>query len=82
MLYTKEELEMAEKNGTIDDLYGEIVHYRLRKPYPQPVMEATVNNFLSDPDNAQYKADFVAMQECRAKIKAEVKEEIKAVLYG
>ena len=36
MLYTKEELQMAEKNGTIEELYGEMVNDCICKKYPFP----------------------------------------------
>ena len=48
----------------------------MREKYSQSAVEAIINNYLSDPENEEYKAEFAALQtyreECKDKAKAEV----------
>lgn len=54
--------------------YGELVERLLRKRYSQSQVEAIINNYLDDSENAQYKAEFLEMQAYRKQCKAEAKE--------
>ena len=54
--------------------YSELVERLVRKRYSQSQVEAIINNYLDDRENAQYKAEFLEMQayrkECKTKAKA------------
>ena len=54
---------------TVEDAYGELVEKEFRKKYSQSRVEATVNNYLLDPTNEEYKADMDEMQAYRAECK-------------
>ena len=66
----------AENGETRDEKYARLVDAYVREKYSQSAVEAIINNYLSDPENEEYKAEFVALQlyreECKNKAKAEV----------
>lgn len=74
-------LMLAKKNreadpASWDALYGRLVSNKFRKRYTQDAVEAIVNNYLGEPTDEKYIAEFKAMQEYREQCKAEVKEEL------
>ena len=66
----------AENGETRDEKYARLVDAYVREKYSQSAVEAIINNYLSDPENEEYKAEFAALQlyreECKNKAKAEV----------
>lgn len=54
--------------------YGELVERIVRKRYSQSQVEAIINNYLDDSENAQYKSEFLEMQAYRKECKAKAKE--------
>ena len=66
----------AENGETRDEKYARLVDAYVREKYSQSAVEAIINNYLSDPENEKYKAEFAALQmyreECKNKAKAEV----------
>ena len=66
----------AENGETRDEKYARLVDAYVREKYSQSAVEAIINNYLSDPENEKYKAEFAAFQlyreECKAKAKTEV----------
>ena len=66
----------AEEAGRLEWLnisYGEAVDREFRKKYLQRDVEAIINNYLSDPNNAEYVREFNEMQAYREECKAYVK---------
>ena len=53
--------------------YGNVVSDIIESRYPQSVMDATINNYLSDP-TGEHLEEWNAMQEWRNKAKEEAKE--------
>ena len=66
----------AENGETRDEKYARLVDAYVREKYSQSAVEAIINNYLSDPENEKYKAEFAALQiyreECKEKAKTEV----------
>ena len=66
----------AENGETRDVKYARLVDAYVREKYSQSAVEAIINNYLSDPENEKYKAEFAALQiyreECKEKAKTEV----------
>ena len=66
----------AENGETRDEKYARLVDAYVREKYSQSAVEAIINNYLSDPENEEYKAEFASLQtyreECKDKAKAEV----------
>lgn len=67
-------IELAQKNREInpeswDELYGDIVSKKFREKYSNDKCEAIVNNYLDDPTNEKYSAEFREMQEYRKQCK-------------
>lgn len=74
-------LKLAKKNREVipkswEDLYGQMVTNKVRKRYSQHQIEAILNNYLANPDNEEYAAEFEALQAYRKRCKAEVKAEM------
>lgn len=55
--------------------YGVIVSSLIREKYSQNAVEAILANYLADPENEAYKAEFEAFSAYRAECKAKAKEE-------
>ena len=66
--------EAAERLEWLNISYGEAVDREFRKKYLQRDVEAIINNYLSDPNNAEYVREFNEMQAYREQCKAYVKE--------
>ncbi len=66
----------AENGETRDEKYARLVDAYVREKYSQSAVEAIINNYLSDPENEKYKAEFADLQmyreECKNRAKAEV----------
>jgi hypothetical protein len=74
-------LKLAQKNKEVDPqswerLYETEIVRRIRKRYNQNQVEAIVNNYLAEPTNEKYAAEFKAFQEYRTQCKTEVKREL------
>lgn len=74
--------ELLKKNMEVvpqiyDQTYGRLVGEKFRAKYSQDNVEAIINNYLLDPENEKYKAEFTAMQEYRKLCKEQAKEELK-----
>lgn len=74
-------LMLAKKNREVnpeswEELYGHRVTNKVRKRYSQNQVEAILNNYLSEPTNETYAAEFKALQEYRKQCKTEVKKEL------
>ena len=54
--------------------YPQIVSALVDKKYPADAMQAIQNNYLADPDDADHKAEFDAMQAWRVTAKAAAHE--------
>ena len=67
------EQEQAERLEWLNISYGEAVDREFRKKYLQRDVEAIINNYLSDPNNAEYVREFQEMQAYREECKAYVK---------
>lgn len=65
--------EEAERLEWLHISYGEAVDREFRKKYLQRDVEAIINNYLSDPNNAEYVREFNEMQAYREECKAYVK---------
>lgn len=63
------EVNLAAKNGTLDEVYGKYVNLLFRHGYSIDKVEAINNNYLDDPTNAEYIAERDAMKEYRAECK-------------
>lgn len=73
---TSAEKRIAEKNGTLDKLYGQKVHELIRKMYNQDDVEAILNNYIANPENPKYVQEFHDLQEYRALCKETARKEI------
>jgi hypothetical protein len=74
-------LNLAKKNREVqptswDDLYGTLVAREFRKIYSNDKCEAIINNYLDDPTNEKYVAEFKAMQDYRKYCKNFAKKEM------
>jgi hypothetical protein len=74
-------LGLAQKNREVnpeswDELYGLIVSRKFREKYSNDKCEAIVNNYLDDPANEKYSAEFKEMQDYRKQCKALAKAEM------
>lgn len=77
-------LGLAQKNREInpeswEQLYGVIVSKKFREKYSNDKCEAVVNNYLDDPTNEKYCAEFREMQEYRKQCKDFAKAELGIV---
>ena len=66
--------EAAERAEWLSISYGEAVDREFRKKYLQRDVEAIINNYLADPNNAEYVREFQEMQTYREQCKAYVKQ--------
>lgn len=73
---TEKERRLAEKNDTLEKMYGKRVNVLIRKKYDQDAVEAILNNYIADPDNSGYVKEFKALQEYRAFCKETARKEI------
>ena len=74
-------LRLLNKNKTVDPttysaVYGSMVEKKIRIRYSQRDVEAIINNYLAEPENPVYIAEFNELQQYRARCKAEVKREL------
>lgn len=73
---TEIEIQLAKLNGMQKEAYEQQTSELFRKKYSQSAVEAIINNYLLDPENEKYKAEFSEMQAYRAECKAQAKEDI------
>lgn len=72
---------LAQKNKernpeAFERAYGALVSNKFRRGYSQSKVEAIINNYLSDPTNETYLAEFTEMQAYRKACKEEAKAEL------
>ena len=70
------EIRLAKLNDLQKEAYEQQTSELFRKKYSQSAVEAIINNYLLDPENEKYKAEFSEMQAYRAECKAEAKKEV------
>ena len=66
----------AENGETKAEKYARLVDAYVREKYSQSAVEAIINNYLSDLENTEYKAEFNALQAYRESCKLRAKSEI------
>ena len=64
-----DEVEYNHKEDLSPSDYGSMVSCIIRGKYSEDAVEAILNNYLSDPTNKRYEAEFQQLQEWRAKAK-------------
>ena len=75
---TARERRLAQRNGTLEKMYGQKVSDLIRARYSHSDVEAILNNYLDDPTNTKYAEEFKALQAFRAECKALA----KLTIYG
>lgn len=75
------EVITAAKNGTLQELYGRYVKELFRLQYDADKVEATNNNYLDDPTNAEHIAERNAMKDYRAECKVIARAFIESCGY-
>lgn len=73
---TEKEKRLAEKNGTLEKMYGQKVNILIRQKYSQDVVESILNNYMANPENPKYIQEFRDLQEYRTLCKEIVKKEV------
>ena len=73
---TRNEIKLAKKNGTINQLKNQLINQKIRERYSQDEVEAIINNYLDEPSNSQYLQVFQDLQEFRKQVKSDVKDEL------
>lgn len=70
-------LKNREKDSAAyEKLYGKLVSDRFRKRYSQDMVEAIINNYMSEPSDEKYIAELKEMQEYRSECKRLAREEL------
>ncbi len=64
-------------NGVESDRYAQLVDKYVREKYSQSAVEAIINNYLSNPNNVQYKSEFTALQAYREQCKSKARTELE-----
>ena len=75
------EVSLAAKNGILNELYGKYVKMLFRQQYDIDKVEATNNNYLDDPTNAEHIAERNAMKSYRAECKVTARAFIESCGY-
>ena len=75
--YSYEQVKIP--NGRFD--YGGIVDSLVQYKYPNDKMQSVINNYLLEPDNAEYVAEFNEMQAWRKEAKEIAKQALLYELY-
>lgn len=70
------ERQIIKLSGVLDQFYGQKIHQLIRIKYSQRDVEAILNNYISEPDNEKYKAEFLELQAYRAECKKQAKLEV------
>ena len=73
---TRNEIKLAKKNGTINQLKNQLINQKIRERYSQDEVEAIINNYLDEPSNSLYLQEFQELQEFRKQVKSDVKDEL------
>ena len=71
-----DEVEYNHKEDLSPSDYGPMVSCIIRGKYSEDAVEAILNNYLSDPTNKRYEAEFNMLQSWRA----EAKERARSIL--
>ena len=75
--YSYEQVKIP--NGRFD--YGGIVDSLVQYKYPNDKMQSVINNYLLEPDNAEYVAEFNEMQAWRKEAKEIAKQALEYELH-
>ena len=67
---------LAQRNGALDKMYGQKVRDLIRARYSHSAVEAILNNYLDDPGDEKYAAEFKELQAYRAECKARARLEV------
>lgn len=70
------EIGLAKVCGEQEKMYNKLVSIFIRKKYSQNRIEAILNNYISEPDNEKYRAEFLELQAYRAECKKQAKLEV------
>lgn len=73
---TNRQRRLSKRNGVLDKEYGQRVSYLIRRKYHQTDVEAILNNYMDDPTNEKYAAEFKNLQAFRAECKMQARAEI------
>lgn len=71
-MYNKSELMLAKLNGTIDKIYKELVNKLVASRYSIEDEVAIMRQEKTKPE--EYQAWYEYVEECKAQVKAELKE--------
>ena len=66
----------AEHGETKEARHHRLVASFVRQQHSQNAVEAIINNYLADPNNTEYVAEFTALQNFRKECKAKAKEDL------
>ena len=64
-MLTKEAVEIAEKNGTLDDLHGQEVNRLIRLKYPQRDENAIYRHKFNGTGDAEFETFNAYCEECK-----------------
>lgn len=67
--FSCEEVEYSHNDDLSPTDYGAMVSCIIRGKFSEDAVEAILNNYLSDPKNTRYEAEFNMLQSWRAKAK-------------
>ena len=67
-MYTKQQIELAKKNGTIEDIKGDMVDALIRERYPLSEELALLRQRDDKPE--EFAAFNAYAEECKAKVNA------------
>lgn len=66
-------IALARANGTIDNLYATLLKQAIRSRFDADQIEAIQNNYMEDPENPKYLAEFNELKEHRKNCKKEIR---------
>ena len=76
MVSVEKQLKLAKANNTQEKMYEQLVTKYIRSKYSQSRIEAIVNNYLDEPTNEKYLAEFQELQSYRKECKLRAKFEL------
>ena len=69
----EKKIALARANGTIDNLYSTLLKEAIHNKFNSDEIEAIQNNYMEDPTNEKYAAEFNALKEHRKACKKELR---------
>jgi hypothetical protein len=73
---TNRRRRLLQLNDRLNKEYRQVVNYLIRKKYSQSDVEAIINNYMDDPSNEKYAAEFKELQAHRAACKVMARAEV------